>query len=100
LAKTSCPHLVFALKATVITDFAQTLDVLANCSLAGLTFFSIKLMHSSSLARVATNESLVTESVDEFSLLPTRSSSVKYDNLLLILSATLTSFVCKLRTQN
>ena len=52
-------------------------------------------MHSSSLARVATKESLVTESVDEFSLLPIRSSSVKYDNLLLMLSATLTSFVCK-----
>ena len=34
-------------------------------------------MHSSSLAKVATNESLVTERVDEFSLLPTRSSSVK-----------------------
>lgn len=46
-------------------------------SLSQLTFFSIKLMHSSSLARVATKESLVTESVEEFSLLPTRSSSVK-----------------------
>ena len=59
-----------------------------------LTCFSMKLMHSSSLARVATKESLVTERVAEFNLLATRSSSVKYDSLLLMLSATLTSFVC------
>ena len=65
-----------------------------------LTCFSMKLRHSSSLARVATKGSLVTKRVAEFSLLPTWSSSVKYESLLLMLSATLTSFVCMVQNNH
>ncbi len=54
----------------------------------------MKVMQWSSLVRVLVKLSLVTERVDEASLPPTLSNSVKYDSLLLTLSATLTSFVC------
>ena len=56
-----------------------------------LTFCSRKEMHSSKRVSMATNVSAVTDMVGELSRLLTLSSSLKYDNLLLRLSAIFTN---------